>query len=254
MDDIQKKLEELKAAVNTAKQEVELAVMFHETWRPTAYDTDLHVRLGKSFASHSFLIIRMSLRRELLLALTRLWDKNKDALRMSAIADRLRDQKLFEALVQSRSASWSLGTRFAPEAVKGEFTSKRDQILSLINKYSEGGKASKVLKKLRALRNQHLAHRQLPNVSAAVTGADVPAQPIEGDELPVWATDEEVEEFYQDNLKIVRLLLNLVYGLCLDFSDVSGVYKQYAKNYWASVRGEHTEGHPNYRPRVLLTR
>ncbi|WP_236238147.1 hypothetical protein [Pseudomonas faucium] len=53
MDDIQQKIERLKSIVDTARQEVDLAVMFHETWRPAAYDTDLHSRIGTSYASHA---------------------------------------------------------------------------------------------------------------------------------------------------------------------------------------------------------
>ncbi|MPW23092.1 hypothetical protein GCT13_41570 [Paraburkholderia sp. CNPSo 3157] len=62
-------IEKLKTLVDTARQEIELAVMFHETWKPTAFDTELHERMGESYATHSFQIIRLSLRRELLLAL-----------------------------------------------------------------------------------------------------------------------------------------------------------------------------------------
>lgn len=250
MDDIQQKLEELKRTVQTAQQEVELAVRFHETWRPMVYDADLHDRLGTSFAAHSFQIIRLSLRRELLLALTRLWDSNPQALRMSLIAAQLRDRNFFEALVQSRSARFF--STFAPDNVREALTPKRDQILRLINKYSEGGKSYEVLKKLKVLRNQHLAHRQLPIAPVALAGADEPAQPLAGDNPSVWATDDEVEAFYQDNREIVSLLLSLVHGLVLDFSDSSNFYKQNAKYFWASVRGERTEGHPHYRPPVIV--
>src|ERR1700712_597616 len=116
MDDTQQEIEGLKNMVDTARQEIELAVMFHETWRPTAYDTGLHARIGTSYAAHAFQIIRLSLRRELLLALTRVWDTNKQAVRMSLIADRLRDKKLFEALIQYRAGRTGLRSRFAPDA------------------------------------------------------------------------------------------------------------------------------------------
>ncbi|OFO61518.1 hypothetical protein HMPREF3024_21075 [Achromobacter xylosoxidans] len=72
MDDIQHDIERMKKMVDLARQEIELAVMFHETWRPAAYDTDLHGRIGESYAGNAFLIIRMSLHRELLLALKRI--------------------------------------------------------------------------------------------------------------------------------------------------------------------------------------
>lgn len=82
MTDTQQEIERLKSNVDTARQEIELAVMFHETWRPAAYDTSLHTRIGTSYAAHAFQIIRLSLRRELLMALMRVWDTNKQAVRM----------------------------------------------------------------------------------------------------------------------------------------------------------------------------
>jgi hypothetical protein len=54
-----------------------------------AYDKDLHSRMGQSYASQAFLVIRMALRRETLLALMRLWDRNKAG--RPYVADRRHD-------------------------------------------------------------------------------------------------------------------------------------------------------------------
>ncbi|WP_237772756.1 hypothetical protein [Pseudomonas putida] len=193
----------------------------------------------------------MSLRRELLLALTRLWDSNKQAVRMSLIADRLRDAKFFYALVLYRAGRLSPRFVSEPAPVRDALTPTRDLVLTLISKYSEGGSASVVLKKLKTLRHERLAHRQLPDAPLAVVMAEMPEQQGEGGEGPVWATDDEIEEFYQDNLEIVRLLLSSVQGVAFDLSEASRVYKHHAKYFWASARGERTEGHPDYRPRPL---
>ncbi|KJZ41721.1 hypothetical protein [Pseudomonas fluorescens] len=248
MDDTQQEIERLKNIVDTARQEIELAVMFHETWRPAAYDTGLHARIGTSYAAHAFQIIRLSLRRELLLALTRVWDTNKQAVRMSLIADRLRDRKFFEALIQFRAGRTDLRSRFVPDTMRESLTPKRDQVLKLIDKYSVNGTAFEVLEKLKMLRHQHLAHRQLPNAPVAVAGSDTSGQQDEEGKPPVWATDDEIETFYQDNLEIMRLVCSLVQGLAFDLSEATDVYKHHAKYFWASARGERTEGHPDYHP------
>jgi hypothetical protein len=248
MDDTQQEIEGLKKMVDTARQEVELAVMFHETWRPAAYDPGLHARIGTSYAAHAFQIIRLSLRRELLLALTRVWDTNKQAVRMSLIADRLRNKKLFEALVQYRAGRTGLRSRFASDAMREALTPKRNRILELIGKYSVNGTAFVVLEKLKILRHQHLAHRQLPNAAATPEEPDIPEQEGEEGKPPVWATDDEIETFYQDNLEIMRLLLSLVQGLAFDLSEATDVYKHHARYFWAAARGERTEGHPDYHP------
>ncbi len=132
--------------------------------------------------------------------------------------------------------------------MRESLTPKRNQVLKLIDKYSVNGTAFEVLEKLKMLPHQHLAHRQLPNAPVAVAGSDTLGQQDEEGEPPVWATDDEIETFYQDNLEIMRLLLSLVQGLGLDLSEVTDVYKHHAKYFWASARGERTEGHPDYHP------
>ncbi|MHA6130577.1 AbiU2 domain-containing protein [Pseudomonas fluorescens group sp. PF-1] len=132
--------------------------------------------------------------------------------------------------------------------MRKELKPKRDQVLKLIRKYFENGTAFEVLEKLRTLRNEHLAHRELPKVPVAVAGSDTPRQQDEEGQRPVRATDDEIETFYQDNLEIMRLLLSLVQGVAFDLSDAAVVYKHHAKYFWASARGERTEGHPDYHP------
>jgi hypothetical protein len=73
------------------------------------------------------------------------------------------------------------------------------------------------LETLRNLRNERLAHRQLS--SATATGAT--------------ATDEEIEEFYQDNSKLIRILLGLVNAMAYDPEDTAGVFRHYATCFWA---------------------
>ncbi|CAN7785717.1 hypothetical protein LJR034_008630 [Caballeronia sp. LjRoot34] len=248
MDDTRSEIEELKRIVDTARQEIELSVMFHETWKPAAYDGALQARIGTSYATHAFQIIRLSLRRELLLALTRVWDTNKQAVRMSLIADRLRNKKLFEALVQDRASRLGLSSKFAPDAMRNTLSPRRDEILELIAKYSANGASFEVLEKLKMLRHQHLAHRQLPRAPVGPTESNTAAQQQEEGAPPVWATDDEIETFYQDNLKIMRLLLSVVLGMAYDLSEATEVYEHHAKYFWASARGERTEGHPDYRP------
>jgi hypothetical protein len=40
------KIVSLRATVKAAQQEFDMAVMFHEMWKPAAYDEALHKRMG----------------------------------------------------------------------------------------------------------------------------------------------------------------------------------------------------------------
>lgn len=224
-------LSQLKEAVRTAEDEIVMAVMFHETWKPTAYDVALQERMGNSFATHSFQIVRWSLRREMLLALVRLWDTNKQGIRMTAIAATLSDENFFSAFVARRAADLRLSAGGVEAYLREALDQKRAEVLELVRKYSSGGSGFGVLEKLRTLRHERLAHRQI--MAAPAPRSD--------------ATDEEVDLFYADNLELVRLLLSLVLAKAFELSEAAQVYRHYAKFFWASARGERTRGHPDYR-------
>ncbi len=225
-------IEQTEAAVRAALDEVSMAVMFHETWKPTAYDANLHARMGNSYATHAFQIIRASLRREMLLCLMRLWEsiKSKETLRASKIIENLRDKAFFEALCNKRRGEF----RDFHESIEGAFIQrlrcKRDEAIALGRKYQEGGAGFAVLKKIQTLRHQRLAHRQFS--STTTSEAD--------------ATDQDIETFYQDSLEFVRLSMSLVLATAVDFQETADVYRNHANFFWVNARGERTEGHPNY--------
>ncbi|WP_199155350.1 hypothetical protein [Chromobacterium sp. ASV23] len=230
MRDLEAEINNVKDAVRAAQSEIALAIMFHETWKPAAYDEDLHKRMGNSYATHSFQIVRMSLRREMLLTLLRLWDTNTQSLRMTAIAEKLRDKKFFDALVADRARGTGLASTGVVPAMREALQPEKDAALKLVGKYKDGA-GKPVLENLRTLRNERLAHRQI-----------APASPNMAD-----ATDEEIEGFYNDSLELVRLLLSLILATAFDLQDAAKVYRHHATFFWANARGERTPGHPNYR-------
>jgi hypothetical protein len=224
------KIASLQKQVKAAQQEFDMAITFHETWRPLAYDKDLHKRMGDSFATHTFLVVRLALRREMLLALMRLWDRDERNVGMElSIADLLRDRSVVHALAVDRVAR--MGMADWEDEMRSDLSQRASEAIALVEKYSEAGSHYTTLQKLRRLRNQRLAHRPVKEVAA--TG--------------LAPTDEEIESFYQDNSKLVGLLLSLVSGVAYDPNDTAEAYRFYAKFFWAGVRGERTEGHPNYR-------
>ena len=102
------KIVELRAKVKAAQQEFDMAVTFHELWKPAAYDENLHKRMGVSYATNAFHVMRIALRREMLLALMQLWDRSPDAIGMESIARTLRDKQVINTLVVARAARMRL--------------------------------------------------------------------------------------------------------------------------------------------------
>jgi hypothetical protein len=231
------KIASLQEQVEAAKQEFDMAITFHEAWKPAAYDKDLHKRMGVSFATNTFFVVRLALRREMLLALMRLWDKKSKTVRMKeSVADILRHQSVVNALASDRAAR--IGMADEEDQMRSDLSQRASEATALVDKYSVGGSHYPILEKLRRLRHERLAHRQIEAVAA--TGLD--------------PTDEEIESFYQDNSTLIGLLLSLVAGVAYDPNDTAEVYRLYAKFFWAGVRGERTEGHPDYRAPPLVTR
>ena len=225
------KLSRAMRSVEAAVEEARLAIQFHETWRPTVSDAALLGRMGNSYAMHSFHIIRIALRRELLLALTRIWDKDSKSIKLTWIEEFLKGNDLFDALVEHRAKKQNVQSS-QHNAFRNALEEKRRSIRSLIQKYVSGDE-SYILERLKTLRNEQLAHRQIAD----------PTSPEDTNH-----TNEEVEAFYQDTLEIIRQMYSLFYGTSFDLSaDVGGMYRHYAMFFWESARGEGTEGHPRYK-------
>jgi AbiU2 len=208
----------LQQKVTAAQEEFDMAVTFHEIWKPAAYDQELHSRLGKSFATQAFLVTRTALRREMVLALVRLWDTNPQAIKMQSIWHDLRDKKIVDALALDRARC--VGFLDVLEHMREDLGKRADEVVALIGKYMDGGSSDHVLKTLRNLRNERLAHRQLSPATAP--GAT--------------ATDEEIEEFYQDNSKLISILLSLVNAMAYDPEDTAKVFRHYATCFWAGFQ------------------
>jgi len=223
--------EKVKTIVEAAEGEAVMAAMFHETWKPAAFDKELTARMGTSFATHSFNIVRIALRREMILSLMRIWDSNPKALRMTVICENLKDDVFFRRLVAKRAASLGMASASIEAYMAKSMEPRRAEVLSLIRRYTEGGSGYGAFRKLRALRDKRLAHRQTNDLSTAVDNPE----------------DNEVETFYKDSLSVVTLLLSLVLGRAFNLDEAGDVYRHHAKFFWVSVRGECTEGHPYYR-------
>ena len=50
------------------------------------------------------------------------------------------------------------------------------------------------------------------------------------------ATDEEIEEFYKDNLKLVHILLGIFNAMAYDPEDAAKVFGFYASHFWGAFQ------------------
>lgn len=229
-EELTRDIKTLQSAVTAAQEEFSLAIAFHEAWKPMAYDEALHKRMGTSFATHTFRAIRTALRREMLLAVMRIWDSSKKAIRMTWVAYMIRRPDVIDVLADERVAIKLIGG--IRDAMHLTLSEKARNALNIINRYGEGGEASPAFKRLRTLRDERLAHRQL-------------SEP----EIPhTESTDAEIEAFFNDTAELVSLLLSLVNAHAYRAKDTAEIFERYASEFWAGVKGERTEGHPNYRP------
>jgi acyl-homoserine lactone acylase PvdQ len=226
----------LRAHVQAAQEEFDLAVVCHEVWKPTAYDKELHQRMGVSYATNAFRVVVTALRREVLLALMRLWDKGSRNIRLDDIGRRLSKGHLVDALAADRAARFNDAN--IETEMREEMRRQAKEVTDLINDYSKGGRHEAIIEKLRTVRHERLAHRQIEPTAAAGPGL----------------TDEEIESFYQDNSKIIGLLLHLISDVGYNPEQTGEVFRHHASFFWAAVRGERTEGHPNYRPPPNIAR
>jgi hypothetical protein len=207
---------------------LDMATALHEVWKPAAYDDDLHRRMGISLASQAFLVVRNALRREMLMALMRVWDRAHSAQSMAAVVKAIHDQDTWNAIVAHRRSG--CGFAFLEDHLVGDLERMRDTVQAIHDKYAKGGPAHSTLKALIQLRNNHLAHTQVLSAAEAPRGPE----------------DDQVEEFYFETTKAGSALLRLLRGQAHDYAGTANVYCHYARRFWAAARGENTDGHPDY--------
>jgi hypothetical protein len=230
-NDLVLKYKKTRNAVDAALEQATQATMFHETWRPCAQDSALLARMGNSYATHSFQVIRWALRRELIMSLMRLWDGYASSLSLRQIGDSLSNDDFFSVLLEERATQMDSADTPFMEMLRGNIQGKRRQVLPLIRKYDSDGSGFQTYNLLRTLRNKRLAHHE---IGERLTLTD--------------PTDERIEEFYLDTLDIVSRLHDIVNGVACDLNEAAGMFAHYARLFWASAKGEQTEGHPNYTP------
>lgn len=245
----------LRVKIRAADEEFRIAVHCHEAWKPAAYDGELHARVGHSYAANTFLLIRQVLRREMVLSLMRLWDNDKRLVGMPAIANALSDKRVVDLLAEERVAQWSTTPRIygledIPEeqraavieaATRGEaefgcqqgrrLREQAAEAVRIIRAYDAEEPGRSALEKLRAIRNERLAHRR---VSEGVASANL-------------TNDEEIETFYWDMARLVPMLLEVVLGVSYSPEDTAAIHARHAALFWSGVKGERTKGHPAYR-------
>lgn len=244
---MQEVLDKLRGMVTAAREEATFAVACCEAWKPMAYDTDLHVRMGKSFATNTFLTVRHALWREMVIALMRIWDDRRRSINMQWIMTVLQNESVLIAL-----RDWEIETLDESRGIKEpqEPNSRRDAVLSyrqlallktikglrdeLVTCYHKYkiGEGKEVFKHLQRIRHEKLAHRQ-------ITAATEP---------PADWSDSNTADFFTTTMRMVELMQSIALSTHYDLADTGKVYAYHSKLFWLAARGERTEGHPEYKP------
>jgi hypothetical protein len=193
----------LKSNIEIAFQEFALAIKYHEALKVALYDKELHRRLGTLVTDDTFRTILDALRREALLALMRLWDKDTRTIGINVMADNFRCDCVINALINGLA-----------DDIKQSLIDRKKEIIELVDKYSANGSQYAVIVKLRKLRNSFLAHRQ-----AGVINIDS-------------TTNDEIEYIYQDTLRLISLLLSLIKRTGCDPNAFTKNDRVNAENFW----------------------
>jgi hypothetical protein len=224
-------LDVIKAMTKLCEEQAVMATMFHETWAPTVKDSSLIARMGTSYATQSFHIVAWALRRELILALMRLWDTRSDTTNLIRIRTWVSEEENYAVLLNDRAERLSAKPHTVAGLLRDSLDPIRMRVVEGIGHYLEGGKKWPTFKCLQILRNKRLAHRDLETPPDAVD-----------------PTDDQVVQFYLDTLAVVTDLLHLVSAESFDLEgEAARVYRHHARYFWAAARGERTEGHPDFR-------
>lgn len=223
-------LEEFRKEAQAAIEQFDLAAIFHGTWKPSATDTDLHARLGTSYATQSFRAVNTALRWQMFMALMRLWD-TRGGVGLKRIAQALAEPQLIEALINEALP------KVTPEGdAKNTFI--RDQVVESIGACAkeivgeiEAIHGTEIHGALRTLRNQRLAH--FDTRASVAANADV--------------EDDLIGPYLRQTAAVIAKLSSLALRTAYDPMDTEQVFAHYARFFWAGVSGERTKVHPLFR-------
>ncbi len=159
---VEQKVTRLRDNVKAAFEEFTLVMRLYETWRPAAFDQDVFDRMGPSYASHAFLLIREVLAREIVLGLTKLWDTADRAIRMDRVGDFIRTPAVIRALAVERSLPFQkMSIPGVEDVMERELGERAQAALVIIDGYLPRGRHRTVHDGLHKLRNTRFAHRQI---------------------------------------------------------------------------------------------
>lgn len=201
------------------QEEFDVAIAAHASWRPAAYDADLHSRMGVSYATNTFNIIRGALWRECVLALGRIWDRDQNTIKLTAMRRDLEHPDFMDVLMAHRK------TRSVPPEIEAmmrdQLREKAARLAETLASFDQRGSRSSAIEHLRTVRNS-LAHRPL---SAASIGE-------------VTLDDTQLEEIFNGTAEVISGLWSLLAATAYSPLEANGVWSHYARHFWTHVRGE----------------
>jgi len=225
-----KEVAHLRAAVAAAFDELLMVLAFYQAWLPAATDQKLMERLGESRAAQAFEVIRLALQREVVLGLMRLWDKNPDAVKIMSMRELLRGKDFIRRLIADRSARLNMRSTHVSERLAEKLVPQYKDLVRAINEYMPGRPKHDIYKRMRDIRDQRLAHRQVEGEAGGLPGV----------------LKHEIDTMMKDTVHIVHTLADTVGGVWFDPEQAGAMYRDNAQLFWNSVKGEKTPGHPDY--------
>jgi hypothetical protein len=235
--EIDPRIAALQKRAEAALHEIQNAIQFHEVWKPAFNDEQLHGRLDNSFAANAFIVIRTALRREMLLALMKIWDDTNGSICMKTIENTLGDGNLQKALIlqstRDRPAGrWSEGEPSEAEKMRiRQVTLERiaertradiGECIYMIAEYRTGEKHL-VLLEMKRLRNSHIAHHQIKASER---------------HIPQEEMGDLIESFYEDTQKLIKKLYSLTHRTAHDLEGLAKMTERYSAMFWAGVAGD----------------
>jgi len=199
MTSIQEKISALKASVQTAKEDLTAALAFYEAWKPVASDEQLLAKLKQSPVATTILTIRLALKREMLLALDRLWQNMERASRS------IKSRDVLSALTKERSSKPAMQA-----VVRRQLAQHLAASTAMLDNYASDYAKATLDRWLTAssLRTSDLA-------------ADMEAS--------------EIGKLVADLRELTSRLSSLALGECDDFLDVAQQYSDMSLQFWRSV-------------------
>ncbi|WP_140411197.1 hypothetical protein [Chromobacterium violaceum] len=215
------KIEELKKRNERMQEELEQTIAFYEVWKSFVNASEVKTAMeNHGRAILAFNVVQTALLREVVIGLTKIWDKSKGTIKMAKFKEELRNGELVDCIAKLRLGridtvdGQGLRKLMGPHmnAVEMGIRAKICEVVSGVEAYEDGNEG----KELKKIRDGFIAHRNMACEFAQLSDVGI------------------LKKCIEETVAIAKNIESVLNRVSFDFSTTAYKYEDAANDFWST--------------------